>query len=144
MFNLRQLNPSGSQLSSRAEQHFNMSTLRFSVYSEFLGNIGEPLDYGQSEQAIANADDGNLDPGPGHEDNCEGSYRPYLEHIGSSQVSAPSVDFNGEAIRSVRNTDSTDTLPIFILCSAKSNHTRPGSGCIICCLDGPTLGMVMN
>jgi hypothetical protein len=92
MFNLRQLNPNRSQLGSSAEQHRSLPTLRFSVHSDFLGNIGEPLDHDQSEQAVADADHVDLDPGPLSEDGRMGRSGQHLEHAVSDQASA----FNGD------------------------------------------------
>ena len=48
MLNLRQLNPSAHELSSDAHQVSNFS-INFRPTSDVLGNIGEPLDHGQSD-----------------------------------------------------------------------------------------------
>jgi hypothetical protein len=88
MFNLRQLNPNRSQLGSSAERHRSLPTLRFSVHSDFLGNIGESLDHDQSDQAVADADHVDLDPGPLNEDSLIGLSAQHLEHAVSNQASA--------------------------------------------------------
>jgi hypothetical protein len=92
MFNLRQLNPNRSQLGSSAEQHRSLPTLRFSAHSDFLGNIGEPLDHDQSEHAVADADHVDLDPGPLNEDGLIGRFGQHLEHALSNQASAFHAD----------------------------------------------------
>jgi hypothetical protein len=92
MFNLRQLNPNRSQLGSSAERHRSLPTLRFSVHSDFLGNIGEPLDHAQSEQAVADADHVDLDLGPLSEDGLMGPSGEHLEHAVSNQAAAFHAD----------------------------------------------------
>jgi hypothetical protein len=103
MFNLRQLNPNRSQLGSSAEQHRSLPTLRFSVHSDFLGNIGEPLDHDQSEQAVADADHVDFDLGPLNEDDLMGRSGQRLEHAVSNLYSAFHADRNGEATTFVSN-----------------------------------------
>ncbi|EKM56299.1 uncharacterized protein PHACADRAFT_207577 [Phanerochaete carnosa HHB-10118-sp] len=56
MLNLRQLNHTASQ-SSSDPQHFSRFSVSFRVPSDLLGNIGEPLDHGQSERV--EGDDNN-------------------------------------------------------------------------------------
>jgi hypothetical protein len=84
MFNLRQLNPNCSQLGSSAEQHCSLPTLRFSVHSDFLENIGAPLDYRQSEQAVAEAECIDLNSGPVCEDDLMGRSGQCFEHAVSN------------------------------------------------------------
>jgi hypothetical protein len=103
MFNLRQLNPNRSQLGSSAEQHRNLPTLRFSVHSDFLGNIGAPLDHGQSKQAVAEAECIDLNSGPLCEDDLMGRSGQRLEHAVSNLSSAFHADRNGEATTFVSN-----------------------------------------
>jgi hypothetical protein len=62
------------------------------VHSDFLGNIGEPLDYDQSEQAVADADHVDLDLGPLSEDGLTGRSGQHLEHAVSHQASAFHAD----------------------------------------------------
>jgi hypothetical protein len=84
MFNLRQLNPNYSQLGSSAEQHCSLPTLRFSVHSDFLRNIGVPLDYRQSEHTVAEAKSIYLNSGPMCEDNLMGHSSQRFEHAVSN------------------------------------------------------------
>jgi hypothetical protein len=62
------------------------------VHSDFLGNIGEPLDHAQSEQADADADHVDLDLGPLNEDSLIGPSGQHLEHALSNQASAVHAD----------------------------------------------------
>jgi hypothetical protein len=62
------------------------------VHSDFLGNIGEPLDHDQSEQAVADADHVDLDLGPLNEDSLIGRSGQHLEHAVSDQASAFHAD----------------------------------------------------
>lgn len=48
ILNLRQLEHPTSEVNSDA-QHFSRFSVSFGVPSDFLGNIGEPLDHGPSE-----------------------------------------------------------------------------------------------
>ena len=53
MLNLRQLNESGSRTHSSDEQvPSRFSVPMFRSLSAFLGNVGEPLDYGQMERYV--------------------------------------------------------------------------------------------
>ena len=58
MLNLRQLNePERSTANSDAQHFSRFSALNFRVPSHSLGNIGEPLDYGQAERYVRGDDD---------------------------------------------------------------------------------------
>ena len=50
MLNLRQLNEADSTQTDADGQHSSRSSINFRVPSNLLGNMGEPLDYHQSEQ----------------------------------------------------------------------------------------------
>ena len=58
MLNLRQSNKSErpSSVDSRA-RHFSRFSVSFRMPSDFLGNIGEPLDHGQSEWRLCEDDE---------------------------------------------------------------------------------------
>ncbi|EKM56302.1 uncharacterized protein PHACADRAFT_253360 [Phanerochaete carnosa HHB-10118-sp] len=58
MLNLRQLDYATSESNSDAQQVSRFS-VSFRVPSDFLGNIGEPLEYGQSERVEDNDNDGS-------------------------------------------------------------------------------------
>lgn len=55
---LRQLNHTANKSNSDA-QHFSRFSVSFRMPSDFLGNIGEPLDHGRSERVEDNGDDDN-------------------------------------------------------------------------------------
>lgn len=55
MLNLHQLNHAASKSNSDA-QHFSRFSVSFRIPSNFLENIGEPLDHGQSKQMEENDD----------------------------------------------------------------------------------------
>ena len=50
MLNLRQLNRTDNTQTNSDAQHFSRFSMNFRVPSDLLGNIGEPLDHGQSER----------------------------------------------------------------------------------------------
>ena len=50
MLNLRQLNKADNTGANSDAQHFSRFSMDFRVPSDLLGNIGEPLDYSQSER----------------------------------------------------------------------------------------------
>ena len=50
MLNLRQLNKADNTQTNSDPQHFSRFSVDFRVPSDLLGNIGEPLDHGQSER----------------------------------------------------------------------------------------------
>ncbi|EKM56346.1 uncharacterized protein PHACADRAFT_207607 [Phanerochaete carnosa HHB-10118-sp] len=56
ILNLRQLDYAANESSSDA-QHSSHFSVRFGVPSDFLGNIGEPLDHGQSERVEGDDND---------------------------------------------------------------------------------------
>ena len=57
MLNLRQLNePERSTANSDAQHFSRFSVPNFRVPSHSLGNIGEPLDYGQAERYVRGDD----------------------------------------------------------------------------------------
>lgn len=81
MLNLRQSNRSGrpSSIDSRA-QHFSQISVNFRVPSDFLGNIGEPLDHGQSDRLC----DGDYIDGSAVSNEASGQPLPVAE--GSNQA----------------------------------------------------------
>ena len=52
MLNLRQLGDSEPSANSDAQHFSRFSAPNFKVPSNFLGNIGEPLDHGQAERYV--------------------------------------------------------------------------------------------
>lgn len=58
MLNLRQLNSANNAEADSDAQHLSQFSVDFRVPSNFLGNIGEPLDHGQSERSY---EDGHYD-----------------------------------------------------------------------------------
>ena len=62
MFNLRQLNSLDHAVSTNYSSRFTSPNFR--VPSGFLGNIGEPLDYSQSEPYIYRSDGDIVRSGP--------------------------------------------------------------------------------
>ena len=50
MLNLRQLNKADNAQTNSDAHHFSRFSMDFRVSSDLLGNIGEPLDHGQSER----------------------------------------------------------------------------------------------
>ena len=55
MFNLRQMGPGGSAATT-AELSSHITSPRFTMNPELLGNIGEELDYGAAAEAASGAD----------------------------------------------------------------------------------------
>ena len=56
MLNLRQLNKPGHSQSNSEDQHLSRFSISFCIPSS-LGNIGEPLDHGQSQRYIYEDDE---------------------------------------------------------------------------------------
>lgn len=62
MLNLRQLNPTTQASENNSEaQHFSRFSMSFRTPSDFLGNIGEPLDHDQVGQMEEGADNGSCE-----------------------------------------------------------------------------------
>ena len=57
MLNLRQFNKSERSQTNSDAQHFSRFSINFRVPSNLLGNIGEPLDYYQSERSHEDGDE---------------------------------------------------------------------------------------
>ncbi|EKM60224.1 uncharacterized protein PHACADRAFT_203473 [Phanerochaete carnosa HHB-10118-sp] len=58
ILNLRQLSPTAEASENNSDaQHFSRSSISFRVPSDFLGNMGESLDHGQSERVVEDSDD---------------------------------------------------------------------------------------
>ena len=56
MFNLRQLNKTSEESTATSDVQ-RSAALNFRVPTSSLGNIGEPLDYGQAQQELYQDDD---------------------------------------------------------------------------------------
>ena len=64
MLNLRQLNQINNTQTDSDPRHFSRLSIDFRVPSAFLGNIGEPLDHGQSERVSEDDDMAEVDEYP--------------------------------------------------------------------------------
>ncbi|EKM56359.1 uncharacterized protein PHACADRAFT_207613 [Phanerochaete carnosa HHB-10118-sp] len=76
MLNLRQLNHVEGESGSNSDaQHFSRFSVSFNVPSDFLGNIGEPLDHGQLER-MKEDDIGDLCVAEEPQGECEQHFEP--------------------------------------------------------------------
>lgn len=88
LLNLRQLNAAEQSPPNSDAQHFSrFSAPNFRVPSDFLGNIGEPLDYGQVERYIQGD---NVDGDMGEHSNSRDGDHVAEVTVGDRAVAGPS------------------------------------------------------